>query len=69
MDGFEIEGEEVDVAGFLRGGSAVFEEAADCDVEMVFATGLVGNFKKGQIIFHCFVGIGEEYNAVVCQGG
>ena len=59
LDGFEIEGEEVDVTGFLRESGTVFEVGADSDVEMVSAAGLVGNFEKRKIVVHCFVSIGE----------
>ena len=48
-DGFEIEGEEVDVTGFLRGGGLVFEERIDSDVETVLAADLFGDVEEGKI--------------------
>ena len=67
-DGFEIEGEEVDVTGFLRGGGLVFEEGADSYVEMELAAGPVGNVEEGKIGGHGFIGIGKENDTVVLEG-
>ena len=67
-DGFEIEGEEVDVTGFLRGGGLVFEEGTDSDVEMELAAGLVGNVEEGKIGGHGLISVGKENDTVVLEG-
>lgn len=67
-DGFEIEGEEIDVTGFLRGGGLVFEEGTDSDVEMELSAGLVGDVEEGKIGGHGLIGVGKENDAVVLEG-
>ena len=67
-DGFEIEGEEVDVTGFLRGGGLVFENGTDSDVEMEPAAGPVGNVEEGKIGGHGFIGVGKENDTVAFEG-
>ena len=67
-DGFEIEGEEVDVTGFLRGGGIVFEEGTDSDVEMELSAGLVGDVEEGKIGGHGFISVGKENDTVALEG-
>ena len=67
-DGFEIEGEEVDVTGFLRGGGLIFEDGADSDIEMELAAGLVGDVEEGKIGGHGLIGVGKENDTVALEG-
>ena len=67
-DGFEIEGEEVDMTGFLRGGGLVFEKRADSDVEMKFTSGIVGDVEEGKIGGSGFIGVGKENDTVALDG-
>jgi len=67
-DGFEIEGEEIDVTGFLRGGGLVFEEGTDSDVEMEPAAGMVSDVEEGKIGGHGLISIGKEDDTVVLEG-
>ena len=68
QDGFEIESEEVDVTGFLRGGGLVFEEGTDSDVEMELAAGMVCTVEEGKIGGNGFIGIGKENDTVALEG-
>ena len=67
-DGFEIEGEEVDVTGFLRRSGLVFEKGIDSDVEMVLALGPVCDIEEGKIGGHGFIGVGKENDTVALEG-
>lgn len=67
-DGFEIEGEEIDVTGFLRGGGLVFEEGTDRDVEMELVAGIVDDVEEGKIGGHGFIGVGKENDTVALEG-
>ena len=67
QDGFEIEGEEVDMTGFLRGRSIVFEKGIDSDVEMELTAGMVCNVEEGEIGGSGLIGIGKENDTVVLE--
>jgi len=67
-DGFEIEGEEVDVTGFLRGCGLVFENGTDSDVEMIFTAGMVGDVEECKIGGAGLIGIGKENDTVALEG-
>ena len=67
-DGFEIEGEEIDVTGFLRGGGLVFEKGTDSDVEMELTTRLLGDVEERKIGGNGFIGIGKENDTVAFEG-
>jgi len=67
-NGFEIEGEEIDVTGFLRGGGLVFENGTDSDVEMEPAAGPVGNVEEGKIGGHGLISVGKENDMVALEG-